>query len=67
MYIYTHTQPHTYTWVQGQYLKYLAIDRADKIVVLDNGTIHGIGTHEELLANNEIYREVYESQQKGVA
>lgn len=35
---------------------------ADKIVVLDNGEINGVGTHEELLKNNEIYREVYESQ-----
>lgn len=38
---------------------------ADMILVLDEGEINGIGTHEELLKSNAIYREVYESQQKG--
>ena len=38
---------------------------ADQIIVLDEGRIDGIDTHEELLKNNAIYREVYESQQKG--
>ena len=38
---------------------------ADRIVVLDDGKINGVGPHEELIRNNEIYREVYESQQKG--
>ena len=38
---------------------------ADLILVLDEGKLNGMGTHEELLKNNEIYREVYESQQKG--
>ncbi len=42
-----------------------SIQDADKIVVLDNGQISAIGTHEELLANNQIYQEVYHSQQKG--
>ena len=43
-----------------------SIEEADQIIVLDNGTINGIGTHEQLLKNNEIYREVYQSQtQKG--
>ena len=37
----------------------------DKIIVMDNGKINGIGTHKELLKNNEIYRDVYESQTKG--
>ncbi len=40
---------------------------ADRIVVLNDGAINGVGTHEELMATNEIYREVYTSQQKGVA
>lgn len=39
---------------------------ADKIIVLDDGKINGTGTHEELLESNQIYREVYYSQQKGV-
>ncbi len=38
---------------------------ADRIIVIDNGQINGIGTHEELLTSNAIYREVYESQNKG--
>lgn len=42
-----------------------SVQDADRIVVLDDGKISGIGTHEELLRDNEIYREVYESQQKG--
>ena len=39
-----------------------SVQSADRIVVLDNGRINGIGSHEELLAFNEIYREIYESQ-----
>lgn len=38
---------------------------ADLILVLDEGKLNGMGTHEELLQSNEIYREVYQSQQKG--
>lgn len=42
-----------------------SIQDADRIIVLDNGHVNGIGTHDELLKNNEIYREVYESQTGG--
>jgi ATP-binding cassette subfamily B protein len=42
-----------------------SIQDADRIIVMENGAIDGIGTHEELLKGNEIYREVYYSQQKG--
>ena len=43
-----------------------SIEEADQIIVLDNGKINDIGTHQELLANNDIYREIYQSQtQKG--
>lgn len=37
----------------------------DRIIVMDDGTINGIGTHQQLLASNAIYKEVYDSQQKG--
>ena len=42
-----------------------SVEDADMIIVMDNGEINGIGTSEELLKTNEIYREVYESQVKG--
>lgn len=42
-----------------------SIEDADKIIVIDDGEINGFGTHEELLATNEIYKDVYESQMKG--
>ena len=42
-----------------------SVEDADKIIVLDGGKINGFGTHEELLATNKIYREVYDSQMKG--
>ncbi|WP_054741009.1 ABC transporter ATP-binding protein [Cellulosilyticum ruminicola] len=42
-----------------------SIEHADKIIVLDNGKIDAVGTHEELLKSNAIYQEVYTSQTKG--
>ena len=42
-----------------------SVQDADRIIVMDNGTINAIGTHEQLLAENAIYQEVYHSQQKG--
>ena len=42
-----------------------SIEDADKIIVIDNGKIDGIGMHDELIKTNKIYKDVYESQMKG--
>lgn len=42
-----------------------SVQHADHIILMENGKINGYGTHEELLRDNEIYREVYESQTSG--
>lgn len=42
-----------------------SVQNADRIIVMNEGRVAGFGTHEELLAQNEIYREVYESQTAG--
>lgn len=42
-----------------------SVEDADRIIVMDSGKIDSIGTHEELLKDNKIYQEVYESHHKG--
>ena len=55
--------PGTTTFIISQRVS--SIQDADRIIVLDDGKINGIGTHDELLANDVIYQEVFHSQQKG--
>ena len=42
-----------------------SVQQADKIVVLDEGAVAGVGSHDQLMASNEIYKEIYDSQQEG--
>ena len=42
-----------------------SVQNADRIIVMENGQVNAFGTHEELLATNEIYKDVYESQMGG--
>ena len=42
-----------------------SVSECDKIIILENGTVNDMGTHDELLLRNEIYQDIYYSQQKG--
>lgn len=55
--------PNTTKFIIAQRIS--SIQSADRIIVMENGQVSGFGSHDELLENNEIYREVYESQTKG--
>lgn len=57
------TIPNTTKFIIAQRVS--SIENADQIIVMENGEINGIGTHEELLATNKIYQEVNQSQVKG--
>lgn len=55
--------PNTTKFIIAQRIS--SVQHADRIIVMEDGEVNGFGTHEELLENNEIYREVYESQTQG--
>ena len=55
--------PHTTKLIIAQRIS--SVQNADRIIVMEDGRVHGFGTHEELLKTDEIYRDVYESQTKG--
>lgn len=55
--------PHTTKLIIAQRIS--SVQNADRIIVLNNGTVNGFASHEELLKTNEIYRDVYESQNSG--
>ncbi|KAF1296723.1 ABC transporter [Enterococcus sp. JM4C] len=55
--------PGTTTFVIGQRIS--SIEDSDRIIVMDNGAVNAVGTHDELLKTNQIYQEVYDSQVKG--
>lgn len=55
--------PNTTKFIIAQRIS--SVEDADKIIVLDGGKVNGFGSHAELMKNNEIYREVYNSQVKG--
>ena len=55
--------PNTTKFIIAQRIS--SVQDADRIIVMEEGRVNGFGTHEELLENNEIYREVYESQTQG--
>ena len=57
--------PHTTKIIIAQRIS--SVENADKIIVMDDGMINGVGTHDELMKSNAIYREVCMSQVKGGA
>jgi len=55
--------PNTTKFIIAQRIS--SVQDADRILVLESGCVNGFGTHEELLATNEIYRSIYEGQTEG--